>query len=112
MHVPPKVQAGVKAATGSVVGPVKLELAGVVQLTWKRQSNRLFVPNSTIGFGDPAGGGVAPSRSAGSSPPSLEPSVKHCCVAGWPTSIFARFQAHISGPRNTVPLELKRLKVT
>src|SRR5260221_5913412 len=91
---------GANAATGSVVGPVKVEFAGVVQSTWKRQSRRLFVPNSTIGFGAPAGGGVDPSRSAGRSPPSLVPSVKHCCVAARPASILARSQAHISGPRN------------
>src|SRR5262245_6952519 len=111
MQVPPLVHDGVNAATGSVVGPVNVEFPGAAQSTWKRQSRRLFVPNSTMVLGAPVGGGVGPSRSEGSNPPSLVPSVKHCCVAGWPASIFARSQAHISGPRNAAP-PAKRFMVT
>ena len=90
MHVPPPLHAGENAATGSVVGPVSAELAGFDQSTWKRQSWRLLVAKLTTSSGAPAGGGVGPSRSDGSRPPNDEPSVKHCCVAAWPSSIFAR----------------------
>src|SRR5215470_1328731 len=43
MQVPPPPHAGENDATGIVVGPAKLELAGVDQSTWNRHSCRLFV---------------------------------------------------------------------
>ena len=80
MQVPP-AQAGEKAATGSVVGPVSVEFAGVVQSTWNFHSWRLFVAKLTTKPGEPLGGGVEPSRSAGSRLPNVRASKKHCCVA-------------------------------
>ncbi len=46
MQVPP-LHASVKAATGTSVGPVKVELAGVVQSTWNFHTPRLLVPKAT-----------------------------------------------------------------
>src|SRR5947208_2704773 len=43
MQVPPPLQAVVKDATGIVVGPDRVEFAGVVQSTWNFHSSRLFV---------------------------------------------------------------------
>src|SRR5262245_40861845 len=102
MQAPPPLHGTVNAATGSVT-PVKVEFAGVAQSTWKRHSRRLFDPNSTIGFREPAGGGVGPSTSPGTRLPWLVDRVKHCCVAGWPTSIFDRSRAHIAGPEKALP---------
>ena len=65
MQAPP-LQAGEKDATGIVVGPVSVMFAGVVQSTWNFHSCRLFDPKSSRKFGEPAGGGVDPSRSEGS----------------------------------------------
>src|ERR671934_1139888 len=78
MHVPPPLQAAEKDATGIVVGPDRLEFAGVVQSTWNLQSKRLFVPKLRTKFGDPLGGGVVPSRSEGSRLPYEVLKVKHC----------------------------------
>ena len=110
MHVPPPVHAGENAATGIVVGPLSDEFAGVAQSTWNRQRRRLFVPKLTTSFGDPAGGGVEPSRSAGSNPPYAVLSWTHCCVAERPCSIRPRSHAQTCGPRNELLRNM--LKVT
>src|SRR5262249_30435341 len=78
MHVPPPPHAGENAATGIVVGPVSVEFAGVAQSVWNLHSSREFVPKLTRSFGEPAGGGVDPSRSEGKRPPYAEVSWKHC----------------------------------
>lgn len=44
-HVPPLHRA-VKAATGIAVGPVSVELAGVVKSTWNLKRLRLLVPKN------------------------------------------------------------------
>src|SRR5712691_573353 len=111
MQVPPPLQAGENEATEIVVGPVRLEFAGVVQSTWNFHSFRLFVPKLRRKFGDPLGGGVGPSTSEGRRLPNDELRVKHCCVAAWPWSIFARSYAQACGPRNCVPALLNMLKV-
>src|SRR5207237_3532578 len=98
-QVPPSVHAGVNAATEMVVGPVRVVLAVFAQSRWKRYSFKLFVPNSRMSFGAPAGGDIAPSLSDGSMPPSFVPSVLHCCVAGGPAGVSVRSTALISGPR-------------
>jgi hypothetical protein len=72
-HVPPP-QASLKAATLKEVGPIKVEFAGVVKLTWNFHRFRRFVPKLSKKFGEPAGGTVAPSRSDGSKPPNDEES--------------------------------------
>jgi hypothetical protein len=46
MQVPP-LQAGENAATGRLVGPVKVELAGVVKSTWNFQMFSELVPKLT-----------------------------------------------------------------
>src|SRR5258708_1276894 len=89
-QVPP-LQASVKAATGTLMGPVRVELAGVVQLTEKRQTFRELLPKLMNGSGVPAAGRlVAPSRSAGSTPPKLVESWKHCWVAAAPDNMAER----------------------
>src|SRR5262249_20351285 len=103
MQTPP-LHAGEKAATGRFVGPVRVELDGVVQSVWNFQRLMLLLPRFTMKFGEPDGGAVAPSRSEGSSPPKVELSEKHCCVALWPASICDLSKAHVSAPRNRLAL--------
>ena len=86
----PPLHNGVNAVTGIAVGPVKVELAGVAKFTWNLKRLRLFVPKNTRKFGDPAGGAVVPSRSAGSRPPTDEPCWKQTWVAGCPLSMALR----------------------
>src|SRR3954470_6220238 len=78
------------AAVASVVGPVKVELAGVTKSTWNFQYASVLAvePRATMNAGDPAGGSRAPSRSEGSTPPNAVVVLKHCCVAAWPASIL------------------------
>src|SRR3712207_3353970 len=80
MHVPP-LHASLKAATASVLGPVIVELAGVVQSVCIFQTRSEFEPKLTKYSGAPAGGAVCPSMSAGSTPPKAELNWKHCSVA-------------------------------
>src|SRR5205807_9341294 len=63
---------GVKAVTGMTVGPVNVEFPGVAKSTWNLNRLRLLLPKNTRKLGDPAGGAVAPSRSEGSNPPTVE----------------------------------------
>src|SRR5437762_10197506 len=111
MHVPPALQAGVKAAVAIVVGPLRLEFAGVAQSTWNDQSSSAFVAKLITSLGAPAGGALEPSRSDGSSDPWLEPTSKHCCVADCPCNMLARSYAQTSAPRYCVPALLNMLKV-
>src|SRR6186713_2183442 len=88
-HAPPE-HAGVNDATGMLTGPVSVVFAVFAQSTWKRQRFSEFVPKFTRKFGVPAGGAVEPSRSDGSTPPKLDESWKHCCVAAAPVSMALR----------------------
>jgi hypothetical protein len=109
MQVPPP-QAGVNGATGMLSGPVSVVLAGVVKSTWNFHSWRELLPKLRRKFGEPAGGRVAPSRSAGRTPPKLELSWKHCMVAAAPLSNAPRSRAQTFAPAKELPL-LKMLKV-
>src|SRR5690349_4703190 len=99
MHVPPPLQAGENAATGIVVGPVSVEFAWFAQSTWNFHSWSAFVVKLSRYSGEPTGGGVEPSRSAGSMLPKDALSWKHFCVAACPASILARSKAQTCGPR-------------
>src|SRR5260370_17025785 len=77
MQVPP-LQGSVNAATGTLMGPVRVEFAGVVQLTEKRQTFNELLPKLMNGSGVPDAGRLAtPSRSAASPPPYLEETWNH-----------------------------------
>jgi hypothetical protein len=104
MHVPVDAQASVYGATLMAVGPVKVELEGVVKSTWNlNRFSVVDVPSSKKKLGEPAGGAVVPSKSAGSKLASLVPLWKHCMVAAVPASIAARFRAQACGPINGPP---------
>src|SRR5258708_4060407 len=75
------LHSGVKAATGMLVGPVKVEFAGVEKSTWNLNIRRELDPKKITKLGEPMGGAVAPSMSEGSKPPTDEPCWKHTCVA-------------------------------
>lgn len=89
IQVPP-LHTGVNAVTGIAVGPVNVEADGVVKFTWNLNRFRLFVPKNRRKLGDPAGGGVLPSRSEGRRPPTEVPCWKQTCVAGCPFSMAVR----------------------
>ncbi len=97
MHEPPP-QAALNAATGMLVGPVNVVLAGFAQSTWKLHRLSELVPKLSMKFGEPAGGAVALSRSAGRTPPKALESWKHCCVAACPASIDVRSKAQSLAP--------------
>src|SRR5438128_9884972 len=97
MQLPP-LQAGVKAATARFVGPASVEFAEVAKSTWNFQRFSELVPKLRKKLGDPAGGGVAPSRSEGKRLSMLEFNWKHCAVAASPASICARSNAHTPAP--------------
>jgi len=67
-HVPP-LHVCVNGATAMVVGPVKVVLAVVVQSVWNFHRPRVLAVVALGIFmkyaGEPAGGGLAPSRSGG-----------------------------------------------
>src|SRR5262245_34109660 len=66
-------QSSVYAAGVRFPPSVNVELAGLAKFGWKRQTRQIeFSPDIRSGSGAPAGGGVEPSRSAGSIA-SLEP---------------------------------------
>ncbi len=86
------------------IGPVRVELEGVAKSTWNLNSFSVVeVPSSKKKLGEPAGGAVLPSRSAGSKLASLVPFWKHCIVAALPASIAVRFMAQACGPMNKPP---------
>src|SRR5258708_10541436 len=92
LQVPRRPHASLKAVVASVVGPVNVLLAGVVQSVWNFKTASWFAaaPRATTGLGAPAGGRSALLRWAGRSPPKKTLVLKHCWVAGRPTNIFAR----------------------
>src|SRR5215471_10122092 len=105
MHAPPP-QAAANAATGRLVGPVivPVPLVKFKLETFHRFSE--FEPKLRKYSGEPAGGGVRPSRSAGSTPPKALESWKHIWVAGCPASMDVRSRAHSLAPPNVFPLKM------
>src|SRR5450759_3063380 len=97
-------EGGVNVATGIFVGPVSVVLAELAQSAWNFQRFKLLVPKFRKKLGDPVGGAVVPSTSAGSNPPKLVLSWKHCCVAAVPSSIADRLKAQTFEPANVCPL--------
>src|SRR4051812_6461051 len=101
MHGAP-LHASLKGGTARWAGPMSVVFAGAVQSTWNlHRASPPVELRATRGFGEPAGGGSAPSRSAGSNPPTGCPASvvkKHCWVAGAPASILARSYAHTLAP--------------
>src|SRR5258708_1658283 len=108
MHVPLVPHASVKAFTASVVGPVNVELAGVVKSTWNFRAAGVWgaARGEGSGLGPPAGGGVALSRSDASRLDTLVGALNDTIVAAWPASICERFRAATLVPRNVVPAAL------
>src|SRR5687768_16433650 len=98
MHAPPP-QALLNAATpATFVGPVSVPVPAA-QFTENRQNWTAVLVRLINRFGEPTGGGVVPSRSAGS---RLWPPVvfTQACRAERPASIRARSNAHTVLPVN------------
>ncbi len=86
------------------MGPVRVVLEGVAKSTWNlNRSSVVDVPSSKKKLGEPVGGAVVPSKSAGSKLASLVPFWKHCIVEALPASIAVRFKAQACGPINEPP---------
>ena len=85
-----------------VTGPVNVDFDGVPQSVWNRYSTMLWWISSTpaYGSGAPAGGSLAPSRSAGSSCGSFDTSGKCLTIsrAGLPCNILARSKTIAARP--------------
>src|SRR5512140_984758 len=85
------VNAVAKLGTVITVGPVKVLLAGIPKSAWNlNRLSEVVVWRVTKKFGDPAGGGVLPSRSEGRRPATLVDCWKQIWVAGRPASILVR----------------------
>src|SRR5690242_613687 len=88
-HTPPP-QARLNAATpGTAIGPVNVPVPAP-QLTANLQKLTAVDVMLIRRFGEPAGGNVVPSRSAGSRLAWLVLVMAHACLATPPTSICAR----------------------
>src|SRR5205814_473583 len=109
MQAPP-LHSGVKAATVSVVGPVKLEFAGVAKSTWNLKRRSELVAKSRKTAGSPAVGWIVPSISEGSRLSMALLCWKQIMVAALPASMALRLAAQASAPRKAVPLALNMLK--
>ena len=72
MQVPPPPQAAEKDATGTLIGPMRVAVAAAKLILLICQILSELVSKLTKYSGEPAGGAVVPSRSAGSTPPKLE----------------------------------------
>src|SRR5262249_27540072 len=104
MQAPP-LQAWVKAATGMLVGPEEVELAGVAKSTWDGKKCGALAPRLSWKLGAPAGGAVVPSRSAGRMLATVVPSWKQTWAAlAAPLIIAARSQAQVLTPPKVAPL--------
>src|SRR3954464_12216501 len=91
MHAPPFRHAVEKLAIGSEVGPVKVALGGEKELTLNlKRLSEVVVWRVTKKLGEPAGGGVLPSRSDGRRLATVFGCWKQIWVAGPPASIAAR----------------------
>jgi hypothetical protein len=106
----PPLQSGVKLATAKVVGPVKVELAGVMKSTWNFHKLSEFVPKFMKNAGSPLVGRMVPSMSDGNRLATLLLCWKQSMVAVFPASIALRFAAQASAPKNMVPAALNILK--
>src|SRR5437899_1953503 len=103
MQVPPP-QTSLKLATEIAVGPVKVELLGLLKSTWNlKRFNVLGAEKVRKKFGSPAGGAVVPSRSEGNRLATLEPCWKQTMLAAPPLSINGRSKAQGFAPVNTIP---------
>src|SRR5829696_6113872 len=101
MQAPPP-HALLNAATPeTLVGPVSVPVPAA-QFTENRQNCTAVLVRLINRFGEPAGGSVVPSRSAGS---RLWPLVvlTHACRADAPISILSRSKAHTVLPVNERP---------
>src|SRR5829696_3625393 len=99
----PPLHALLNAATpATFVGPVRVPVPAV-QLTEYRQNWTAVLVKLIRKFGDPAGGSVVPSRSAGSRlwPPVV---LTQACRADAPISILSRSKAQTVLPVNEWPL--------
>src|SRR5690242_16584923 len=101
MQTPPP-HARLNAATPeTLVGPVSVPVPAT-QLTENRQNWTAVEVKLINRFGEPTGGGIVPSRSAGSMlwPPVV---LTQACRADNPSSIWARSNAHTVLPVNERP---------
>src|SRR5579859_7639571 len=92
-------QASLKAATEIGVGPVKVDFVKVVQFTVNLNISRFVFARLRKSSGDPVGGAVAPSISAGNKLSNAEV-WKHTSCAVAPAIICARLKAHTCDARN------------
>src|SRR5260370_2784905 len=106
IQAPPPEHAAVNAATGMVVGPVKVELAGVVKSTWNFHRLSTFEPKFREKYCSPAAGAIVPSRSYGNRLPTLELCWKQTWVAAAPARIAALSNAHARAPTKVLPLNM------
>ena len=84
-------QAWTKGVTAIVMGPVNLELVGVVKSTWNlKRCSAPVLNRSTKKFASPAGGKVAPSRSEGNNVNSFVFVMKQMALAVAPANIAER----------------------
>src|SRR5215469_13915221 len=113
MQVPLLPQASLKEFTASVLGPVNVELAGVVKSTWNWNAASVFAlaPSERSVLGSPAGGSMLPSRSAGRRLETLVGALNEMLVAVWPASMAERSSAATLVPRKAVPAALNWLTV-
>src|SRR5215212_9722747 len=102
MQVPPPHALLYTATPATLVGPVSVPVPAT-QFTENRQNWTAVLVRLINRFGEPAGGGIVPSRSAGS---RLWPAVvlTQACRAERPTNICARSKAHTVLPVNEAPL--------
>src|SRR5262245_6013390 len=103
MQVPPP-QAAAKAATDMFVGPESVAVPAEKLACEIVHRFGDFEPKLRKNSGEPAGGGVAPSRSAGSTPQKLLLNWKQIWVAAAPAIIEARSRAHSLEPAKVAPL--------
>src|SRR5439155_22055054 len=88
-----------KTATGMVVGPVKVELAGFAKSACRLNNCKKapLPPMATNKFGPPEGGGFVPSRSEGSSVLAAVVASKQTICKGCPFSMAVRLNAQARG---------------
>src|SRR5258708_3285023 len=105
---------GVKGATGTTVGVENVVFAGVAKSTWNLNKFRLRPswPKDTMKLGEPGGGAIVPSISAGSSPETEVPCCMHDIAAGCPASMAARSYAHGAAPNGARVIGSAMVKVT
>ena len=97
-QVPPP-HSWLKLATGMVVGPVNVELAGFAKSACSLNNCKEapLPPMATKKFGSPEGGGFVPSRSEGSSVLAAVVASKQTICKGCPFSMAVRLNAQARG---------------